>query len=194
MTRDEQIIERVVQDLAAGFRLTGTNPKEAETMALQLAQKVMTEAPTWKVAPFLEGRGDQILAREANEPTWHAWLEMLRAAGVTNDDIRCWWNMCAFEQEMLLKNDDIGRTTTYIGLKMKGLTPEECAIQVHKYHPSFTSPPGEPPDGPLPVELKRRVMIYTEKHYNDMAGFRTKVARESTFNAFVRKEIKAGNL
>lgn len=133
-------------------------------------------------------------------------LPQKRAEGVRDEDIRWWWNLNDVERQMMLSVDEFFRLALFINEVKSGKTDKDAGKTVWEAHPIYTN--GDPDtkperapfelkreDFPLPIELKDRVNRYIEKRAEDnpekvkqdLKGF-------STFNAFVRKEIKAGNI
>jgi len=133
-------------------------------------------------------------------------LPQKRAEGVRDEDIRWWWNLNDVERQMMLSIDEFHRLALFINEIKSGKTDKEAGRTVWEAHPIYTNgdpdiKPEQSPfelkreDFPLPIELKDRVNRYIEKRASDgpekikqdLKGF-------STFNAFIRKEIKAGNI
>jgi DNA invertase Pin-like site-specific DNA recombinase len=73
---------------------------------------------------------------------------------------------------------------------------EDATAKVFQLHPKYGDPTtGEGHDRPLPPELKRRIMDYVERQYRaDRNRFGERLRSETSFNALVRNEIRAGNL
>jgi len=158
--------------------------------------------------------GDIILGIEAAEqPITEKMAEIFRKTlpqkkeeGVRDEDIRWWWNLNDVERKMMLSMDDFHRLSLFINEINNGKTPEEAGRIMWKAHPMYTygdpnTRPKQSPfdlkreDFPLPVELKDRVNRYIEKRLkDDPENIKKDLEGFSTFNAFVRKEIKAGNL
>lgn len=133
-------------------------------------------------------------------------LPQKRAEGVRDEDIRWWWNLNDVERQMMLSVDEFHRLALFINEVKSGKTDKDAGKTVWEAHPIYTN--GDPntkperapfelkrEDFPLPIELKDRINRYIEerdkddpeKIKQDLKGF-------STFNAFIRKEIKEGNI
>jgi hypothetical protein len=74
-----------------------------------------------------------------------------------------------------------------------------CVKKVEKSLPIYGDPDDTShktgDDRPLPDELKNRINIYIEKRVRDNPEkYKNEIEESSTFNALIRKEIKAGNL
>lgn len=144
--------------------------------------------------------GDKILEKEKSDENTHRVLEKLRQEGVRDEDIRWWWNLNSVERAMMLKVDEFHRLALHIKCRQEdGLSVEQAAEQVRKHHPIFGNPEDtthtQGDDRPLPEELKDRINIYVEKRFtSDPEKFKEEIEQSSTFNALVRKEIRAGKL
>lgn len=139
-------------------------------------------------------------------------LPSKRAEGVRNEDIRWWWNLNDVERNIMLAVDEMHRGALFISELEKSTEPSEekafdqAAKIVWKFHPTYTY--GDPKDKkesipkwvkeedlPLPIELKDRIDIYIEKRAkSDSEKYKKEIESSPTFNALVRKEIKAGNI
>lgn len=132
-------------------------------------------------------------------------LPKKKAEGVKDEDVRWWWNLNDIERRIMLKPDEIAKMSLYISLRKKSEeTSQEKAIEkvlveVAKFHPVFGNPDdithSSGDDRPLPYELKDRINIYIGKRAKENSEkYKSEIEQSSTFNALIRKEIKAGNL
>jgi len=132
-------------------------------------------------------------------------LKKKRDEGVRDEDIRWWWNMNDIERRMMLKNDEISRLALFMKERESNSTiTEELSIkkagnEVRKFHPIYGNPKNtthaKGNDRPLPAELKDRINIYVEKRFkSNPEKYKKDIESSSTFNALIRKEIKANNL
>ncbi|OJI07302.1 hypothetical protein BK005_01905 [bacterium CG10_37_50] len=142
--------------------------------------------------------GDLIIEKAKTDEKAHASLEKKRKEGVRDEDIRAWWNLHGVERMMMLKVDEMSKTTLYLALLEQGKPVEEALNMVAKHHPVFGNPEdtshGEGDDRPLPEELKDRINIFVEKQGLGNPEYKKKVDSFSTFNALVRHEIRNGNI
>lgn len=143
--------------------------------------------------------GDILLKKETTDPGTRSMLAKKRKEGVRNEDIRWWWNMHDLERCMMVEIDNITRGAVYIDGLENGMSFEEAAAKVRKYHPMYGEPndtsnsSGE--DRPLPYELKDRVNAYIEKKRpSGPDDLKKQVEQSSSFNALVRKEIRKGHI
>ena len=152
--------------------------------------------------------GDIILGiKKAEQPNiekvaeiFRRFLPQKRAEGVKDEDIRWWWNLNDVERKILDQVDLFHRVTLLISLKEKGLSEKERISEMIKAHPiygeiTFAKDMIEGDTKPLPYELKDRVNRYLEKRAkDDLEKIKQDLNGFSTFNAFVRKQIKKGNI
>lgn len=149
--------------------------------------------------------GDALLKKEKTDKEASQMLEKRRREGVTDEDVRWWWNMNDIERRMMLKIDELHRTALFIEeMQNSTVTAEEGAAdkasaRVRKFHPMYGDSKDEThtkgDDRPLPFELKDRINIYIEnRSKTDPEQYKEDLEQSTTFNALVRKEIKAGNI
>ena len=107
--------------------------------------------------------------------------------------------MDGLERCMMCATDENARLARFVSSREEaGLTAQEAAAEVNRYHPLYgdmsrpTDPHGD--DRPLPFELKDRINKWLMKKMGDAEGVRRQLGSVSSFNALVRKEIRAGNL
>ena len=125
--------------------------------------------------------------------------------GVTETDIRWWWNLHDVNRRMIMKIDANVKVSLFVRYLDESKHPsreaaaEDAAQLVRKQVPDFGDPNDtsrtQGDDRPLPFELKERINNYTMRRTNtDYAGLQRDIEKHSTFNALVRKEIRLGNL
>jgi len=191
-----EIVERVLEECAVGLQsLLGR--AEAERIAKELAQEAYQRCLRSSPDMYREGGGDEVLRNEGHDPQVHANLQKRREEGVTDEDIRWWWNMCSFERQMLLLGDEQNRIAMYSFLTQgKGYDEKTAAAKIWKLHPKFGyTDDGGGEDRPLPFELKRRIWAYIEGHRDAPPHvLEQKMDSSTSFNALVREEIRTGNL
>lgn len=132
-------------------------------------------------------------------------LPRKKKEGIKDEDIRWWWNLGDVECRMMLRQDEVARLALFIQEVQNSTEPtkekafDKAMEQVRKFHPIYGDPDDtthtKGNDRPLPCELKDRVNIYIEKRTKiDPEKYKREIKQSSTFNALIRKEIKAGNL
>jgi hypothetical protein len=126
-------------------------------------------------------------------------LPMIKKEGVREEDVRWWWNLNDIERHMMLKEDENAREALFIDRLKKDDLPDKAAEKVRKFHLMYGDPDDTSlttdDDRPLPYELKDRINNYIQKRIDDNSEkYKNDIEQSSTFNALIRKEIKAGNL
>lgn len=172
---------------------------EAQKIARDMLNQAIEESKKEGTYNLPSNLGDIFLQGEKTDENTRLKFEKKRKEGVRDDDIRWWYNLNDVERKMLCKTDDLFKLVGYKEQRKRGLSEQEAAEQIRKYHPIFGNPDNttfaREEDRPLPLELKDRINIYIEKRAKENSE---KVKKEiesfSTFNALIRKEIKAGNI
>ena len=99
---------------------------------------------------------------------------------------------------MLEVDDETTRLTTYMHHSELGMSSENAAKEVRKFHPMFGNPEdtqhAQGDDRPLPVELKDRINKWVEKNMSNAQAFKDRLSHFSTMNSFIRAEIKVGDI
>jgi hypothetical protein len=193
--------------------IVGVSSSEARKMVEDLLDQAIEESKKEGSYYLPQNMGDIILGdAEVNDPAIKKVADAIRKnlpkkrkEGVKDKDIRWWWNLNDIERRIMLKQDDIARMYLFTHEienstgSPERKTAEVAAVKVRKFHPIY----GDPGDTthtkgknrPLPFELKDRINIYIEKRAKtDSEKYKKEIQQSSTFNALVRKEIRAGNL
>ena len=199
---------------AAMLVASGAPEHEAETLAREMLDNCIAEAKADGAYDSPPGLGDLILGiREAPSPKYAQLAERqrrriprLREEGVTDDDIRSWWNLPDIESRMTIAADN----NAHIALVMHEISEGRAydsentdavamaMVAVRKTFPLYGDPDdtrnttGD--DRPLPYELKDRVNRYIERRAVNLRSYKSDIDASSTFNALVRREIRLGNL
>ncbi|MBD3286984.1 hypothetical protein GF359_10055 [candidate division WOR-3 bacterium] len=180
--------------------MMGMNQKQARKSFRQLYEKAKKDAEKEKTTDLPVNLGDLLLQREVNDKKVKKVLDKKRKEGVTDDDIKWWWNMSDIARRLMVKVDEVFIYTLYLKFtKEEGLSPEEANRKVRMNRPIFGNPDdarfARGKDRPLPDELRNRVnAFFIAEAAKDPEGFKKAAKACSSFNAFVRKQIKAGNL
>lgn len=194
-------IEKQLQDMYVPILqdLMKISPSQARNTFRGLLKRAKAASKKDGTANLPLNAGDMLLKKEATDPGTRSMLAKKRKEGVRNEDIRWWWNMYDLERCIMVEIDNIHRMAMYTHSLEHGMSFEEAAAKVRKYHPMY----GEPndtsnssgKDRPLPYELKDRVNAYIEKKtLSDPDGLKKQVEQLSSFNALVRKEIRKGHI
>jgi len=143
--------------------------------------------------------GNQLLEKEKTDEKIKAMLSEARKEGANDDDIRKYWNLHELERRILIIEDDERNMAMALNYVEKGYTIEESSKEVGKCFPIYglskNAPALKGDDKPLPEELRDRINIYIEKRSRaDPDKFKNEANNFTSFNAFIRNEIKKGNL
>jgi hypothetical protein len=142
--------------------------------------------------------GSDLLRLEATDPEVANYLNALRSEGVLDKDILWFWNMPTLARVMLMRNFEWHVGAMYQGQLRQGRSPEQARIEVCRHHAYYGNPGAEGEKGedrPIPFELKDRVDTYTmSRQTTDFETFARQMRESSSFNALVRREMRAGRL
>lgn len=136
-------------------------------------------------------------------------LEMARQDGATDDDIVQFWSLSAVEQETTdMIHNALKHTAclSFVEQMSEKINPNDIDIDilmrkgaemVRKSMPVFGDSHDTyvitDDDRRLPIELRHRVMNFTTKHGGD-PKIKAESEKYSTYNAFVRAKIRAGEM
>ena len=200
-SRKSPIEKQLEETHASMFAAMGMPAGEARRTAKELVAEAKARCeegeldmpPSW---------GDLLLRREKVDPDTRASLAIKRAEGVTDDDIRWWWNLHPLERRVMDLIDENFRGRHYLNLCAEGLSKEEAIARVLHGFAMFGDPSAlsdadhsAGDDRPLPYELKDRVSCWAaEQGARDPDGFRRRIENASSMNALIRAEIRAGRM
>lgn len=178
----------------------GISSSEAKNTFQNILKQVKEESSKGGNSNLPQNFGDVLIENESTDEKVKEMLAKRRKEGARDEDIRWWWNLHDYERRIMGKTDDIFRLAVFTNSILKGMEPDEASAKLRKCFPMYGDPDdlshttGE--DRPLPLELKYRINIYMEKRMNDPDPERHKkeVEESSTYNAFVRKEMRKGNI
>jgi len=177
----------------------GLSPSEARKTIRTFIQQAKEEAQKEGTVNLPPNFGDELLAKESTDEKIKTVFSKSRKEGVTNEDIRWWWNMPDLERRLMLKDDDNSRMAAFIHHLEQGTSKEEAAVEVKKFNPMYGDPndtgKSSGDDRPLPYELKDRINRYIEMRVKQGAdSYKAELEATSSFNALVRLEMSNGKL
>ena len=177
----------------------GLSPSEARKTIRTFIQQAKEEAQREGTADLPPNFGDGLLAIESTDEKVKAMFSNVRKEGVTDEDIRWWWNMPDLERRLMLKEDESSRIAVFMHHLDQGISQEEAAVKVKEFHPMYGDPSdtskSSGDDRPLPFELKDRIDRYIEMCREQGAdSFKVDLEASSSFNALVRLEMRNGKL
>lgn len=115
--------------------------------------------------------------------------------GTTEEDIKEWWNMPHLQRQMVIWSENMFRYSVFWStIKNDGLSADDAMEHIRKMFPMYGDPEGTKnasgDDKPLPGEIRGRVDRYRQS--KGSAYITKKVMGFSTYNAFIRDEIRKG--
>lgn len=180
-------------------RMQGSSADAVRTEVAQWIAEAKRDAERDGDAALPRDYGDVLLAGERTDPRVQSRLAIKRTEGVTDADIRWWWNLDYIERRLMLRIDNMSRLAVFTQELSDGQTPEEATRRIWKYFPNYGNDQevstGEGNNRPIPYELKDRVNIWLEKQSpENSTRLKDRLEQSSSFNAVVREEIHAGRL
>jgi predicted RNase H-like HicB family nuclease len=123
-------------------------------------------------------------------------VENARLDGARDEDIEEWWNLHDLQRRMVIWHENALRYASFLSFREDGLNADEAMARVRVIFPMYGDPndtthtSGD--DRPLRHELRGRVDRYRERYDSQKVGEASK--HFTTFNAFVRSEMRSGHL
>jgi len=206
---EESLLHMYTAQLTSDF---GGDANKAAEMAKNLLDKSIQAAKrdgTYDLPPDLgnillkiKPTTDPLIQKRIS--SFEKQLSMLRKEGITDDDIRTWWNLNAVERKIVIMYDTFSRLAGFVHHLQEGKSPKEAGYILRKNFPIYGGPNDEAdladPDlkgnnRRLPMELKDRVNRHGIRRFEEGADqYHKDVEQCSSYNAFIRKEIRAGRL
>ncbi len=191
-----ELRERLIRENIEASVAIGMPEHEARKIAEEVFKEAVQRAQASGAIDIPPGAGDRALARKDTDPESRALYQLCQAEGVTDEDIRSYYNMSSIEEHMLFVQDEIARTSVIAYHADQGRTEEEQLDITRKALPIYGDTDETPDlrgdDRPLRPELRFRVMTLVEEGMANPEDFRRRVESHSSFNAFVRAEMRAG--
>ncbi len=195
----ESDLENQLVDLYATMRssLLGLSKSEVQKIAKQMLLQAKEKVKQYRFDKLPLNFGDYILQKEKEDPKFMN-MTIKRKDGVQDADIKWFWNMHPLERCMLEVDDENARLAAFMHHSDTGMSSGDAAKEVKKFHPMFGDPEdtqyAQGEDRLLPVELKDRINRWIEKNTANPQVFKNRLGIYSSMNAFIRAEIKGGNI
>jgi hypothetical protein len=141
--------------------------------------------------------GETLLAKQNTDPRTRTYLEKLRLECVLAADIIWFWNMESVNRIIMMHLFTLDVGAFWCSVTRQTGSAPQARLMARKVHPCFGNPDDRPgsPDSPIPVELLNRINIYSHKRrLHSVQQFNNDIDNSTTFNALIRREIRAGNL
>lgn len=198
----------LLEQTIVGFtEVNGMPLSEAEQTAKEMLDRAIEKSKKAGTYNLPQNFGDIILGDdESDSEDIEKFAENIRLKipkmkkdGVVNEDIRLYWNLNDVERYFANETDDLFKMQVGVAEFERSGDTEKAIGRIRKAHPIFGDPDdttntsGE--DRPLPIELKNRINNYLrDVAMENLVKHKKNLDNSSSYNAFVRKEIKAGNL
>lgn len=182
------------------FQMMGMTATQAKGTFRNLFRQAESEAKAEGSINLPTNLGDILLEKESSRQETQSMLAKRRKEGARDEDIKWWMNRHELDRKMMMKVDEMSRLALFMKLRQEDqLSEEEASRHVKKHFPIFGDPADTTTstgdDRPLPFELKDRINLYIqERSQRDPAKYKKDMAESSSFNALIRKEIRAGNV
>lgn len=195
----ENDLENQLVDMYATMKssVLGLSKGEGQKMAKQMLISAKEKVRQYGFDKLPQSFGDIILQKEKEDPKVMN-MHVKRKDGVQDADIKWFWNMHPLERCMLEVDDEVTRLTAYTHYSQSGMSDENAGKEVRKFFPIFGNSENTQhtagDDRPLPVELKNRINKWIQQKTLNAQMFKDQLSCFTTMNAYIRSEIRAGNI
>ncbi|MEO2033577.1 MAG: hypothetical protein ABGZ35_15975 [Planctomycetaceae bacterium] len=181
---------------ASSLEAMGFPPHEARKTAKEAVQKARQIVIERGQQHEPRNYGDWLLSDANSGGQMKMHFETVRREGVTDDDIRDWWNRPPLERSLLEIGDEQNEMTAFLGAMEKGLAGDVAMVVVRRLHPIYgTRDPKNDAgdDAPLPYEFRTRVTYLTNLQVQS-GEIQQRVQSQKSLNAVVREHIRDGKI
>lgn len=188
----EEVYSQMLSRLPTGMTL-----KQARKQVKEAINACKEHARKEGTANLKPNFGDILIkAAASGEESAKRIVNKARKDGATDEDIRELWNMDDLQKRMIVWSENTFHYASFIEFKKNGLNDDEAMVEVRKMFPMYGNPDdtrhSSGDDRPLSHALRGRVDAFREK--KEALYIKTKVEEYSSYNAYVREEIRNGNL
>ena len=203
-------IEKAMLDIYSQIlSVRGIPSSEAKKLTEDMLDQAIEQSKKEGTYDFPQNLGDIILGEADTDDltikkvaeSIHQKLPRKKEEGVRDKDVRWWWNLNDVERRMMLAQDLAAKSAAVLGFLDSGMAsnPQQAVDMVCRFHPVYGDPndnsQSSGDDRPLPFELKDRINIYIEKRAGKGSEeYKREMESSSSFNALIRKEMRAGKL
>lgn len=144
-------------------------------------------------------QGQRILEVQNDDEEVKEHLKLVRANGVTDEDVLRWWNKTELERALIWHLDQILKHATIQEQKDKGISTSQIGVNIRKAFPIYGRPIDDEfsrgDDKPLPIELYCRIEQLVTRNTNDSGvSYAREVFQSTTYNSYIRKLLRSGRL
>ena len=196
---DRRMEHDLREQLAHSLVGMGASVMEAVALAETCIATAKEEARKAGTLRLPSNSGDRLLEQEPTDPNLAREFQNKRREGVTDEDIRRYWNMRDLERRALEQMYRGILYATWKAARAEGRSDEEAARHARKFHAYWGVPDDtrvtRDDDRPLPLELmKREDAWFTKERATNPEELKQRMARSTSYNALIREEIRAGHL
>jgi hypothetical protein len=176
-------------------------------MSLGEAREEFARELTWSKEEWARGGdftaiewyGSYLVSHRHTDVKIGVFLARIRAEGVRDKDVKWFWDMHNLERILMMRTFTMSVGAFIMSERVQGKSLVEAHVSAKRIHPLYGNPEdlshAQGEDRPIPVELKDRVDLFVEKRLRgNQEHFRAEMMGSSSFNALIRKEIRAGKI
>lgn len=191
-----------------------------ETSSDALCEQIDTDLLTWgydsyeslKVAKCIAEKAAQSASLDTHQTAQHRdlidaihaddvrTLERLvteRGDGVTVDDMRWYWSIHSVARAAMTHFDEELRGRMWLSRHIFNICVEDLEQDVKRQLPVFGDRIADDADSPLPIELKRRFILFitrTKRSLSSYEKWNLRLRKASSMNSLIRELIASGDL
>ena len=138
-------------------------------------------------SPLPDCFGDYLLENEKSNEKIKDLLSEKRQVGVTDKEIRDWWNKSELERGLIQKSDDLLKMSVFSWARDEGMSVDESTAHVRKSLPMYGD---KNLHEHLPYEWKEKIdLLVLENIKNDANSAKEEAAPYKTLNDYIREKI-----
>ena len=140
--------------------------------------------------------GDWLLSLANTDAKLKNHLDTVRAEGVTEKDIRDWWNLPPTVRTLVELGNEQNEMTAWLESMRNGMSSKEAMVVVRRLHPIYgiaDVSKNEGDDAPIPYELGSRVTTWrlNQAEVGTLAAMKNS---QRTLNSRIREGILSGTI
>lgn len=197
MAVNRTVERQLLTHYSRGLVESGLQEEEAYGVAEAMLHKAIEYARQrglYDVGPI----GIRVLAMDG--PPWRPYFdEIRRTEGVTDDDIRDWWDLDEVARNMALLSVGQSQMAVFLSARRRGLSDMEASDECWRCMPYYREI--DMPDNPkardkmLPAELLQRVDAFRDRVVESVElAAAEESGQYATYNGFVRAMVSSGRL
>lgn len=201
LRRESPIEALLFRTYVQSWAQSGMPLRQAKAMTRQMLNEARRKAKAMGTLHW-HNLAELYLENARTDPETNSSLAAKRADGVTDDDIRWWWNLYELERRMMILQDQITKMAAFDKYIDEGMSSIDAGVEARMAFPIY----GDPCDTsvikeehrPLPIELKDRINLWAIEQSISWDGniekLQEQVAEVGSLNALIRVEVRAARL